>query len=124
VYLREGTLASLSNFVITGAEGSGECFEIEDTDYNNANRDELKISITNSVVACSENFKNVDESWFTSQDNNAVAAGKADVVNGVYTIFEATPKDWSGDTFFDNANHIGAVSEANDWTAGWAVGLD
>ncbi len=122
VYLREGTLAQLSNFVITGSTGTGECFEVENTDYNNANRDAFKIGVTNSVVACSENFKNVEQSWWEGQ-GNAVAEGRANVLNGVFTIFEATPKDWSGDSFFDNAGHIGAVSESNNWTAGWTVGL-
>ena len=128
VYLREGTLANLSNFVITGAAESGECFEIENTDYNNANRDAFAINITNSVIACSENFKNVDDAWWTGQAGNAVAADKAAVVDGVFTIFaDAQPKDWSaveGNTFFDNASHIGAVSADNNWTAGWAVGLE
>lgn len=123
VYLREGTLAQLSNFVITGANGTGECFEIENTDYNNSNRDSFAISVSNSVIACSENFKNVEQNWWESQ-GNAVAEGQSSVLNGVFTIFEATPKDWSGDAFFDNASHIGAVSENNNWTAGWAVGLD
>jgi hypothetical protein len=28
------------------------------------------------------------------------------------------------DSFFDAVNFVGAVSEGNNWTAGWAVGLD
>lgn len=123
VYLREGTLAQLSNFVITGTSGTGECFEVENTDYNNSNRDSFAIGVTNSVVACSENFKNVEQSWWEGQ-GNAVAEGQSAVLNGVFTIFDAPAKDWSGDSFFDNASHIGAVSESNNWTAGWTVGLD
>lgn len=125
VYLREGTLAQLSNFVITGSSGMGECFEVEDTTYNNANRDEFKISVTNSVVACSENFKNVEQSWWEGQ-GNAIAEGQSAVLNGVMTHSDVTvaPKDWSGHSFFDNASHIGALSTENNWAAGWAVGLD
>ena len=46
-----------------------------------------------------------------------------DVLDGIYTIDTTMPKDFSGDSFFDNADHIGAVSKDNDWTAGWTVGL-
>lgn len=36
----------------------------------------------------------------------------------------APPADLSGDAFFDNTGFIGAVEdEANDWTAGWTVGM-
>lgn len=125
VYLREGTMAQLHNFVITGPAGMGECFEVEDSAETQANAAAFDIALTNSVVACEngENFKNVDEAWFTGQASNSVAAGQADVVDGIFTIFAGTPKDFSGDTFFDNATHIGAVSAANNWTASWTVGL-
>lgn len=126
VYLREGTLAQLSNFVITGPAGMGECLEVEDTAYNNGNRDSFAISMTHSVMACEngENFKNVEQSWFEGQNGNSIASAQADVLDGIFTTSEAAPKDFSGDTFFDNASHIGAVSADNDWTAGWTVGLD
>ena len=46
------------------------------------------------------------------------------VLKGIFTIDETPSKDLSGHAFFENADHIGAVSEDNDWTANWAVGLD
>ena len=57
VYLREGTKAQLHNFVITGPTGMGECFEME----AGLTVDQAKLAetvMTNSVVACSESFKN------------------------------------------------------------------
>src|SRR5690606_40783115 len=69
-------------------------------------------SMTNSVFACEngENFNSgagVDlETWFLGQDENSIAAGQADVLNGIYTI-DATPaRDFTGDTFFDTVDFI------------------
>jgi len=91
--------------------------------------------ISNSVFACSENFKNAKaadgsvlldaQDWVLNQNvANSTAATQADVLNGIFTIDTTTPKDFSTDTFFDNANHIGAVLADNNWTAGWTVGLE
>ena len=132
VYLREGTGAQLANFVITGPAGMGECLEVENSAESQLNLGDGTIIMTNSVVACEndENFKNADgavdlENWFlNTQSGNAVAASQADVVNGIFTIYNGTAKDFSGDTFFDNVTFIGAVEESNDWTAGWTVGLE
>ena len=41
------------------------------------------------------------------------------VVNGVGSV----GYHWTGDTFFDNTDFVGAVKEGADWTAGWTVGL-
>jgi hypothetical protein len=133
VYLREGTKAQLHNFVITGPAGMGECFEME----AGLTVDQAKLAetvMTNSVVACSESFKNSKDSsdtafdlanWFATIDtNNSEAADMPAVLNGVFTIDTTTPKNFTGNSFFDNANHIGAVSAENDWTAGWTVGLE
>jgi len=136
IYLREGTKAQLHNFVVTNA--AGECFEIEggatsSVTVNQALSGDTVIS--NSVFACTENFKNAKaddgtilldtQDWVLNQNTaNTTATGINDVVNGIFTIDATTPKDFSGSTFFDNANHIGAVSESNNWTAGWTVGLE
>ena len=56
--------------------------------------------------------------------DNSTEAGIADVVNGIYTIDTTVPYSFGSHAFFDNADHIGAVSESNDWTAGWTVGLE
>ncbi len=133
VYLREGTGAQLSNFIVTGPAGMGECFEIENVVESQANLTDGTTTFTNSVIACEndENFKfdagaTDIENWFlNTMAGNAVAATQADVVSGIYSITDAvTPKDWTGDTFFDNVDFVGAVSQDNDWTAGWTVGLE
>ncbi|GLX79699.1 hypothetical protein tinsulaeT_30390 [Thalassotalea insulae] len=145
IYLREGTKAHLYNFVVTGSAGMGECFEIEGGKTSSVTVDQAKSGetvISNSVFACSENFKDsyanqdtADKSddvvllnaadWvLNSNENNSTATGKSDVVNGIYTLDATTPKTFTNNTFFDNADHIGAVSESNDWTAGWTVGLE
>jgi len=145
IYLREGTKAQLHNFVVTGAAGMGECFEIEGGETSSVTVDQAvagETVISNSVFACGENFKDSKadqgtsdkaddtllldlENWvLNSNDNNSTAADQSRVLNGIFTIDTTTPKDFSGSTFFDNANHIGAVSEDNNWTAGWTVGLE
>lgn len=137
IYLREGTRAQLHNFVVTGTSGMGECLEIEGgsssvTADQAANGDTV---ISNSVFACDENFKNAQapdgtvlldaEDWVLNQnDTNSTAADMGVVLNGIFTIDTTTPKDFTGNAFFDNADHIGAVSEGNNWTAGWTVGLE
>jgi hypothetical protein len=144
VYLREGTGAQLSNFIITGPAGMGECFEVEGSLESQTNLavDDGTTTFNHSVLACEngENFKNgelpdgathtiVDlETWFTStMTTNAVAATQSLVLDGIYTSLDAsvtvTPKDWSGDAFFDDVDFIGGVKESDDWTAGWTEGL-
>ncbi|WP_286266107.1 hypothetical protein [Thalassotalea atypica] len=130
IYLREGTRAQLHNFVVTNA--AGECLELEagvTVDQAIANQ----TVITNSVFACGENFKSQDSStgafdlmdWVLNiNSDNSTEAGITDVINGIYTIDTTTPYSFGADAFFDNANHIGAVSEDNDWTEGWTVGLE
>ncbi|WP_448211981.1 hypothetical protein [Colwellia sp. MEBiC06753] len=130
VYLREGTRAQLHNFVVTNA--AGECLELEaGVTVDQAIAGDT--AITNSVFACGENFKSQDSStgsfdlmdWVLNiNTNNSTAAGIADVVNGIYTIDSTTPYSFGNHPFFDNADHIGAVSEDNDWTQGWTVGLE
>jgi len=132
VYLREGTGAQLANFIITGPSGMGECFEVEDSAESQLNLGDGTITFTNSVMACEngENFKNTAtavnlENWFlNTQTGNAVAADRAAVLNGIFSISTVTPKDFSGETFFDNTDFIGAVKESDNWTAGWTVGLE
>ena len=132
VYLREGTGAQLANFIITGPAGMGECFEIEGSTESQTNLGDGTTTFTNSVIACEngENFKfgdgDVDlEDWFLNvQAGNSVEANGAAVLNGIFSISTATPKDFSGDTFFDNADFVGGVKADADWTAGWTVGLE
>ena len=133
IYLREGTKAQLSNFVITGSAGMGECFEMEaGVTVDQAIAGDTILS--NSVFACDENFKSTTDSsdttfdlseWvLTENTDNSTEASMADVLDGIFTIDTTAPKSFEGDEFFDNATHIGAVSAENDWTAGWTVGLE
>ena len=131
VLLRAGTNAQLANFVITGPTGMGECLEIE-SDESRALAAAGSLTMTNSVIACpTEAVKGtVDagtttEQWFLNQAGNSLAANQAAVLNGIFTIDATTPKDMTAvDSFFDAVDFVGAVKAGNDWTAGWAVGLD
>ena len=138
IYLREGTKAQLHNFVVTGSSGMGECLEIEGGSTSSVTAEQAENGdtvISNSVFACSENFKDAKaedgtvllnvEDWVLNQnDDNSTATDMGTVLNGIFTIDTTTPKDFTGNTFFDNADHIGAVTEGNDWTVGWTVGLE
>ncbi|PTB85118.1 hypothetical protein C9928_02900 [Pseudidiomarina aestuarii] len=134
VLLREGTRGALYNFLITDARG--ECLEIDQaTTLAAAQAGDL--SIENSIIACSENFADQPtQDWFQSYPTNVTLDEMATVLSSGYvtasTITDAsgaevtvTPKsDLSTiDPFFDDVDFIGAVSEDDDWTNGWTVGL-
>ncbi|PKH85150.1 hypothetical protein [Colwellia sp. Bg11-28] len=142
VYLREGTKAQLHNFVVTGPTGMGECFEIEGGATTSVTVDQAvagETVISNSVFACEENFKSAKaedktvlldtQDWVLNQNptlnvNNTTALDTSAVLDGIFTIDTTEAKDFTGNAFFENAKHIGAVSADNDWTANWTVGLD
>ncbi|RUO58769.1 hypothetical protein [Pseudidiomarina insulisalsae] len=134
VLLREGTRGALYNFLIT--EARGECLEIDNTaTLANANAGEL--TIANSAIACSENFKDTEtQDWYQADATNVTLDEMATVLTSGYvtasditdasgTPVTVNPKtDLSTiDPFFDDVDFIGAVSEDNDWTNGWTVGL-
>ncbi|MGM0482015.1 MAG: hypothetical protein ACQEQZ_08800 [Pseudomonadota bacterium] len=130
IYLREGTQATFYNTIVSGPADMGECLEVESNPVSQGHLQDGGISMTHSLMACdnSENFKfgstDVDlEQWFLGQQGNSVVAA-ADALDGIYTAADAAAADLSGDTFFDNAGYVGAVSADNDWTAGWTVGLE
>ncbi|WP_445765949.1 hypothetical protein [Rheinheimera sp.] len=130
VLLRAGTNAQLANFLITGPDTMGECLEF-DSDETKALAAAGTLTMTHSVIACAEPFKGdlgngtTTEQWFLGQTGNSVAANQAAVLDGIFTIDATTPKDMSAsDSFFDAVDFVGAVKAGNDWTAGWAVGLD
>ena len=142
VYLREGTRAQLHNFVVTGADGMGECLEIEGGATTSVTAQQATAGetvISHSVFACTENFKDAKAEdgsvlletgdWVLNQNptlntDNSTALNMSAVLNGIFTIDTTTAKDFTGHAFFENANHIGAVSSDNNWTANWAVALD
>ena len=87
------------------------------------------------MFACDENFKdakaddgtvllNTEEWVLTDNDANSVELNMSAVLDGIFTKDTTEAKVFSDTSFFDNANHIGAVSADNDWTAGWTVALD
>jgi hypothetical protein len=130
VLLRAGTNAKLHNFVITGPAGMGECLEL-DTTETKAFAISGELEFTNSVIACNEPVVGdlgngtTTEQWFLSQAGNSLAANQAAVLDGIFTIDATAPKDMTAvDDFFEAVDFIGAVKAGNDWTAGWAVGLD
>ena len=72
-----------------------------------------------------EQVADLIEDWFLNvQAGNAVEANGAAVLNGIFSISTAAPKDFSGDTFFDNADFVGGVKADANWTADWTVGLE
>ncbi|MBY6064950.1 hypothetical protein [Pseudidiomarina sediminum] len=134
VLLRQGTRGALYNFIITDARG--ECLEI-DQDATLANAANGDLTMSNSVIACHENFKDVDaQNWFQADatnvtlDENAttlmsgyVTAGEFKDASGAPVTVTAKSDLSSIDPFFDDVDFVGAVSEDNDWTNGWTVGL-
>ncbi|WP_233081355.1 hypothetical protein [Rheinheimera soli] len=131
VLLRAGTNAQLANFVITGPAGMGECLEIESAE-SQAMAAAGTLTMTNSVIACpTEAVKGnvasgvTTSAWFLGQTGNKLAADQAAVLNGIFTIDTGAAKDMKPvNAFFDTVTFTGAVSQSNNWTAGWTVGLN
>lgn len=131
VLLRAGTNAQLANFVITGPAGMGECLEIESNE-SRAFAAAGQLTMTNSVISCqTEAVKGTvatgvtTEAWFLAQTGNKVLKDGTAVLNGIFTTDTTAAKDMKTvNSFFDTVNFVGAVSQSNNWTAGWAVGLD
>jgi hypothetical protein len=137
IYLREGTKGSFYNVIVTNA--FGECLEVEGNSVSQGHLEDGEINFHSSVIACDENFKNgsTDDfpsvtmtdlsTWWTASatnSGNSTADDMAAVLNGIFTIDTTAVTQPTG-TFFDTVDFIGAVKDsANDWTAGWAVGLE
>jgi len=130
VLLRAGTNAQLANFVIAGPTGMGECLEIESNE-SRALAAAGQLTMTNSVIGCpTEAVKGTvatgvtTQAWFLGQTGNKLATDSSTVLNGIFTIDTNAAKDMKTvDAFFDTVTFTGAVSQSNNWTAGWAVGL-
>jgi hypothetical protein len=135
VLLRAGTGGELYNFIITGPQGMGECFEIE-TPESVSRANSGKIVFRNSIVSCGENFKSPKDAngntlldvakWFTAQPGNLVT----DPLLGGYTPSSTSPALKNGydvsnnvDPWFDRVSHIGAFDGQTDWTKGWTHGI-
>lgn len=126
ILFRRNSHGYISNSIITGPPLMGECLDIDADTTAAATAGAIKI--THTVMACEngENFKyavNFNyELWFLSQAGNSVAAGRTEVLDGIYSITKAAAADLSGsDAFFEKTDFIGAVSKKNDWTQDWSL---
>lgn len=135
ILLRAGTAGELYNIIVTGPAGMGECFEIN-SDESVANAEMGEIVFRNSIIDCTEPFKNsVDangnvtfdsEAWFRAQPGNIVG----DALLGGYIPAPNSPALGNGynvannvDPWFDDVDYIGAFDGTTDWTEGWTIGL-
>ena len=134
--LRDQTGAHLMNFLITGPEGMGECLEMDTDDTVQANLSDGDLTMTYSVIACSEPFNSPEgavdlETWFTDQEGNQLIAfeDRANLglnIDGSLTsesmLLTAGGDASMMDTFFEANTFVGAVGE-DDWRQGWAFGF-
>jgi len=134
--LRDQTGAKLMNFLITGPEGMGECLEMDTDDTVQANLSDGDLTMTYSVISCSEPFNSPDgavdlEGWFTGQEGNQLIAfaDRANLglnLDGSLTsesaMLTAGGDASTMDTFFEANTFVGAVGDT-DWRQGWAFGF-
>ncbi|WP_028118062.1 hypothetical protein [Ferrimonas senticii] len=127
IILRVATSATIANLIVKGKVGSGECLEFDGSDtIGNATSGDL--TITHSIIDCSEAFKNDSdvadfdlETWFLAQTGNqAATVALTDGMPTASSIALGNGSDLSSDSFFDATNYIGAFDGDNDWTAGWS----
>ena len=135
VRLRAGTAGALYNFAITGPEGYSNCLRVNGTE-SQALATAGELSIANSVVACAaaSNFGDAfAESWFTAGNNNQVLTsaelnlgtlGRMPGAGSALLGAGADVADVEDDSWFASTDYIGAFDGENDWTEGWAYGMD
>ena len=144
VLLRRGVISTINNSIVVdlyaneeGVDGN-ECLELDDAETRTHAQNGLT-TINSTVIACDEVGKDSLSNgtsvaaWFEAGTNNVALHGAGDVqldtdiqlLTGFYTAASFTDAD--GNAFSiaptNSANHIGAVTRANDWTAGWAICL-
>ncbi len=108
ILLRRGTGAFVYNSYVNGSasciEVSGESQALLGTDIEFDG-----VSLGCAVTVSDDNADT--QAWLDSSNVNQQGGG-------------VTPANLSGDTFFDDTDYIGAVQDAaNDWVAGWTVGM-
>lgn len=139
VLLRDQTSALITNMLITGKSGMGECLEMDTDETVQANLTDGDITISNSVISCAEAFNTPEgavelESWFTTDQsgNQLIAyADRANIglnIDGSLTsqspLLTAGGDPAAVDGFFETNTFVGAVgTPANDWRQGWAFGF-
>jgi len=133
VRLRAGTAGSLGNFAIVGTDGYDNCLRVNGSE-SEANATAGTLFMANSVVACADasDFGNdFTQTWFTAEATNSVTtpdalglAGNGYQPAAGSSLLGAGADPSAVDSFFDSVDYIGAMDDANDWTAGWVtVGL-
>ncbi|MBT1450386.1 hypothetical protein KJ365_05785 [Glaciecola sp. XM2] len=134
VRLRAGTAGTLKNFLIVGPAGYSNCLRINDAEAQ-ANATAGLLSVTNTFVACdaAENFGNdFTETLFTGEATNRVFASPSDLnlapdgrtPEATSPVFGAGADLSQDNSYFVATDYVGAFDGTNDWTAGWAFGLD
>jgi hypothetical protein len=138
VLLRDQTGAHIYNMLITGSEGMGECLEMDTDETVQGNLDNGDISISYSVISCSDTFNSPDgftdvETWFTAEATNELIAyaDRANLglnIDGTLTSESALLTQGTDasavDSFFEANTFVGAVGTSdNDWREGWAFGF-
>jgi hypothetical protein len=139
VLLRDQTSALITNMLITGTAGMGECLEMDTDDTVQGNLSDGDITISSSVIACAEAFNTPDgavdlASWFTTEqsDNQLIAyTDRSSIglnIDGTLTaqssLLTAGGDPSTIDGFFEANSFVGAVGTSdNDWRQGWAFGF-
>jgi len=127
--IREGTAATMKNFVVVGFNEA--CLDITN-DATFTQVDEGNVTLTNSVLNCANYVRDREEldleAWFTEQEGNAL--GDAELVDAYnlekpdYTPVStgsATAADASSmNSAFDSTDYVGAIG-GDDWTVGWTT---
>ncbi|MCM2679302.1 hypothetical protein [Echinimonas agarilytica] len=141
IILRKGTAGELYNLLVQGRKGdtgeteSGECLELDGEQAGLIEHvEDGTLLIQHSIIDCNEEFKysngdnenTVDavnvETWFLGQDGNSATAVM--LTDGMPAADDATligtGKDMPAvDSFFDEADYIGAFDGQNNWLEGW-----
>ena len=144
VLLRRGVMSTINNSIVVdlyanedGVNGN-ECLELDDAETR-LHAQNGTTTINSSVIACDEVGKDAlpdgtsVAAWFEAGTNNVAIHGNGNAVldadiqllTGFYTATSFTDADGAPFTVVptNGASHIGAVTRANDWTAGWAICL-
>lgn len=146
ILLRRGAMATINNSVVVdlyandpGGVNGNECLELDESETRR-HADSGATTMNSSIIACDEVGKDAladgtsVAEWFAAGANNIAIAGSGDsttvdsdlqILNGFYTARSFV--NANGEAFtvtpVNGANHIGAVTRANDWTAGWTICL-
>ena len=146
ILLRRGVMTTITNSIVVdlyandpGGVDGNECLELDDA----LTRDHAQSGssvIRSSIIACDtvgqdelQNGTTVSE-WFEAEATNVAIHGVREeytvdsdiqILEGFYTAPSFVNQD--GETFtvtpVNGASHIGAITRANNWTAGWTVCL-